>query len=67
MERIKNIARVTRYECCIIKQTAHNGIMTRVTMPDAVNISQKRTIAAITSCGDTQSTAPGARLLIDLK
>jgi len=36
-------------------------------MPDAMNILQKRTIAAITSYGDTQSTIPGARLLTDLQ
>lgn len=36
-------------------------------MPDAVNILQKRTIAAITNYRDTQSTIPGARLLTDLK
>lgn len=36
-------------------------------MPDAMNILQKRTIASITSDGDTQSTIPGARLLTDLE
>ena len=36
-------------------------------MPDAVNMLQKRTIAAIISYGDTQSTILGAQLLTDLK
>lgn len=58
---------MTRYGCCIIKQTAHNGIMTWVITPDAVNILQKRTIAVITSYRDTQCTIPGAQLLTDLK
>lgn len=54
-ERIKNIATVTQHGCCIIKQMAHNGVMTWVIMPDAVNILQERTIA-ITSYRNTQST-----------
>lgn len=58
---------MTWYGCHIIKQTAHNGIMTWVIMPDAVNILQKRTIAVITSYRDTQSTIPGAQLLTDVK
>lgn len=28
IERIKNIAGVTQHGCCIIKQMAHNGVMT---------------------------------------
>lgn len=67
IERIKETARVTWCGCWIVKQMAHNGIMTRVIMPDAMNILQRRTIAAITSYGDTHSTTPGAWLLTDLK
>lgn len=42
IERIKNIARVTQHGCSIIKQMAHNGVMTWVIMPDALKYSAEK-------------------------
>lgn len=58
---------MTWHGCCIIKETAHSGIVTWVTTPDAMNILRERTIAVITIYRDMEGTIPGACLLADLQ